>query len=60
MPELPEVETVARALRDSGIIDSPISHVEIRKEFHIKEVTPDNFVNNLLGQSIRNIERKGK
>jgi formamidopyrimidine-DNA glycosylase len=60
MPELPEVETVARALRSSGIIGSPISQVEIRKEFHIKEVTPDNFVNNLLGQSIQNIERKGK
>ena len=60
MPELPEVETVARALRGSGIIGSPISHVEIRKEFHIKGVTPNNFVKNLLGQSIQSIERKGK
>jgi formamidopyrimidine-DNA glycosylase len=60
MPELPEVETVLRALRGSGIIGSPISQVEIRKKFHIKEVSPDSFVNNLLGKAIKSIERKGK
>ena len=60
MPELPEVETVVRAIRGSGIIGSPISQVEIKKEFHIKEVRPDDFVNNLLGQTIQKIERKGK
>ncbi|CAG8585437.1 3371_t:CDS:2, partial [Paraglomus occultum] len=37
MPELPEVETVLQALRGSGIIGSPLSQVEIRKKFHIKE-----------------------
>jgi len=60
MPELPEVETVLRTLRKSGIIGSPISNIEIRKEFHIKEITLNNFINNLLGQVIRSIERKGK
>ena len=60
MPELPEVETVLRALRGSGIIGSPLSQVEIRKKFHIKEVSPDSFVNNLLGKTINSIERKGK
>ncbi|MEG7979087.1 MAG: hypothetical protein NY202_04225 [Mollicutes bacterium UO1] len=60
MPELPEVETVVRALRGSGIIGSPISQVDIKKEFHIKDVTPDNFIRNLLGQNVQKIERKGK
>ena len=60
MPELPEVETVLRALCLSRIIGSPISRVEIRKAFHIKEMTLDNFTNNLVGQTIRKIERKGK
>ncbi|CAH1756660.1 19192_t:CDS:2 [Entrophospora sp. SA101] len=52
MPELPEVETVLRALRASGVVGSPISQIEIRKEFHIKEITPSNFANNLLGQPL--------
>lgn len=60
MPELPEVETVLRDLWGSGIVGSPISRIEIKKEFHVKEITPNNFINNLLGQTIQKIERKGK
>ena len=60
MPELPEVETVLRALRSGGIIDSPISQIEIKKEFHLKAITSDNFINSLLGKNIKKIERKGK
>jgi formamidopyrimidine-DNA glycosylase len=60
MPELPEVETVLRAIRKSGIIGSPISRVEIKKNYHVKEITPEEFANKLLGENIRSIERKGK
>lgn len=60
MPELPEVETVLRAIRKSGIIGSPISRVEIKKNYHVKEITPEEFTNKLLGESISIIERKGK
>jgi formamidopyrimidine-DNA glycosylase len=60
MPELPEVETVLRAIQKSGIVGSPISRVEINKNRHIKEITPEEFTNKLLGETIHSIERKGK
>jgi formamidopyrimidine-DNA glycosylase len=61
MPELPEVETVCRILRDNGLIGSYFSHIEIKKNPHlIKEPTADEFVSNLLGKKIEKIERKGK
>jgi formamidopyrimidine-DNA glycosylase len=60
MPELPEVETVLRALLKSGVINSPILQVEIKKNYHIKEILPAEFIKKLIGQSIQSIERKGK
>jgi formamidopyrimidine-DNA glycosylase len=60
MPELPEVETILRALDGGGIINSPLSQIEIKKKFHIKEMTPHEFSSNLIGKSIYSIERKGK
>lgn len=60
MPELPEVETVLQAIRKSGIIGSPISTVEIKKHYHIKEIPSEEFVNKLIGQVVRQVERKGK
>ena len=60
MPELPEVETVLKAIQDSEIIGSPISQIEIKKEFHLKETTPNKFISSLLGKTIEKIERKGK
>jgi formamidopyrimidine-DNA glycosylase len=60
MPELPEVETVLQALLQEGIMNSPILKVEIKKNYHIKEILPAEFVNKLIGQNIRGIERKGK
>lgn len=60
MPELPEVETVLKAIQNSGIIGSPISQIEIKKEFHLKETTPDKFTSGLLGKTIEKVERKGK
>ena len=46
MPELPEVETVLRAICKSGIISSPISQVEIKKNYHIKEILLRNLLKN--------------
>jgi len=60
MPELPEVETVLRAIQKSEIIGSPISRIEINKSYHIKEITQQEFINKLLGETIHKIERKGK
>ena len=60
MPELPEVETVRQALLQSGIVGSTISQIEIKKSSHIKGITLNDFVNNLVGQTVINIERKGK
>ena len=58
MPELPEVETVLRDIQNSGIIGSPISQVEIKKNYHIKEISPEEFAKKLIGQTIKNIERQ--
>lgn len=60
MPELPEVETVLRALLGNGIVGTSISQIEVKKSSHIKEIEPENFVKNLVGKTIHNIERKGK
>jgi formamidopyrimidine-DNA glycosylase len=60
MPELPEVETVLRALLGSGIKGASISRIETKKQSHIKEISPENFVKELIGKTIKNIERKGK
>jgi formamidopyrimidine-DNA glycosylase len=60
MPELPEVETVLRALLSNGVVGSTISRIEIKKQNHIKEISPEDFIKNLTGKTIRNIERKGK
>lgn len=59
MPELPEVETVKRTL-ETKIIDEEIINVEL---FHlplIENVEPSQFINKLINQKIRKIERYGK
>jgi len=60
MPELPEVETVVKIIREYGIINSFISEVIIKKENHIKEIEIKKFINILIGERIIEIERKGK
>jgi len=65
MPELPEVETIARFLRE-GRDDKPSLH-----DFKIEKATilwerslafpkPDEFLRNISGQRIRSISRRGK
>ena len=60
MPELPEVETVRQILINSGIVNQTIQKVEVYNSKLIKEMTGKEFVDLLLGQTIRKLERKGK
>jgi formamidopyrimidine-DNA glycosylase len=60
MPELPEVETVLRNVKESGIIGSFISGVEVKKPSHIKGLTTEEFVKSLVGRKLDKLERKGK
>ena len=58
MPELPEVETVKKAL-ERKILNKTIFDVEIyRNKTIITDV--DQFKNNLKGQTIIKLSRKGK
>ena len=58
MPELPEVETVKKAL-ERKILNKTIFDVEIyRNKTIITDV--DQFKNNLKGQTIVKLSRKGK
>ncbi len=58
MPELPEVETVRRTLKNF-IIGKKITAIEI---YYAKIITgnPDHFAATLIGQTIRDIDRVGK
>ena len=65
MPELPEVETIARALRNGGRDGEPISGNTIRGVRLLWErtlATPDRitFNSRLLGQRIVDVTRRGK
>lgn len=64
MPELPEVETIARALRDGdGAIALPgrrIKRVAIHWESHIAVPSPRRFRKRLQGQTIQDVSRRGK
>lgn len=58
MPELPEVTTVINTLKPL-VIGKTIDEIDVYRE---KNVLPDSstFVNALIGETIENIERKGK
>ena len=60
MPELPEVETVRQILIKTGITNQTIQRVEVYNKRLIKEIEQEKFINLLLGQTIREIQRKGK
>jgi formamidopyrimidine-DNA glycosylase len=55
MPELPEVESVARALRDASLIGKKIVSIKV---FCSK--MPQSLVGSLLGRHLINISRRGK
>jgi formamidopyrimidine-DNA glycosylase len=65
MPELPEVETIARILRQGvpgqpAIVDHSIQAVELLWERTLAEPAPNAFKAQLVGQLIVDIYRRGK
>jgi len=60
MPELPEVETIRRALLKGNLIGQVILQVEIKNKKLVKEISSENFTTSLIGQTFHNLERKGK
>ncbi len=65
MPELPEVETIVRALRDGGrggdsILGKKIVNAKVFWNKTIEETGPRIFTKKIVGQKIKNISRRGK
>ena len=59
MPELPEVETVRRTLKNI-VIGEKIESIDIHYAKIVKEVSIDDFKDKLIGRTILDIERYGK
>jgi|SRR5690625_424544 len=59
MPELPEVETIRKTLKQL-VIDETIDDIEVKWENIIKFPIVEEFKDLLIGQSIRDIRRRGK
>jgi formamidopyrimidine-DNA glycosylase len=59
MPELPEVETVARGLR-AALVGSTIAGVEVRWARSVVPSDPPTFAGRLTGQAVTGVERRGK
>lgn len=59
MPELPEVETVKRVLTEL-VINKKICSVEVYCEKMIKNVSVDDYITSLEGETIKEIRRLGK
>ncbi|HWQ83554.1 MAG TPA: DNA-formamidopyrimidine glycosylase [Anaerolineales bacterium] len=65
MPELPEVETIARLLRQGaedqpGILGRKITAVRVLWARSVAEPDADEFLARLTGQEIQQIDRRGK
>jgi formamidopyrimidine-DNA glycosylase len=66
MPELPEVETVVRQLREgtpergASIIGQTIARVTLRWTGHVARPSPQEFLHRLAGQKITGLTRRGK
>src|SRR5258708_38342868 len=59
MPELPEVETVARALQ-TLVAGRPIERGELRRARLAPDTTPAEFTRSLKGTTIDHVHRRGK
>lgn len=59
MPELPEVETVKETLK-TKILNKTIDKVEIFYNNIVEFPTNDEFIKNLVNQTIKDIKRRGK
>jgi formamidopyrimidine-DNA glycosylase len=60
MPELPEVESVARKLRDDGVEGARIQGVEVLRPSSIRPQSPDDIDYLTRKQTIRKVERRAK
>jgi formamidopyrimidine-DNA glycosylase len=66
MPELPEVETIARCLREGDakyhttLIGCRVVGVEVLWARTLAKLTPDEFAKRIQGQAIRSVGRRGK
>jgi formamidopyrimidine-DNA glycosylase len=59
MPELPEVETVARALQQL-VVGRPIESAELKRARLAPDTTPAAFARHLKGKTINFVHRRGK
>jgi len=59
MPELPEVETV-RTILEKNIVNKTIENIVVRYEKIIQNVSPQEFIDKLKGQTFVEIKRRGK
>lgn len=60
MPELPEVETIVRELRASHLIGQTIVKALVFWPGIVSNRQPTQFCKEIIGQTITNIERRGK
>lgn len=60
MPELPEVETVVRGLRDANVCGLRIEQVRVSWPRTLSELTPAVFRGQIAGHSIAGIRRRAK
>lgn len=65
MPELPEVETIARALRQGGrgaegIIGRQIAWTHLLWDRTLAEPAPQDFYQRVIGQQVQSVGRRGK
>jgi formamidopyrimidine-DNA glycosylase len=59
MPELPEVETIARGLRPY-LVGERVAGVELRWPGSVATPQPDQFATDLVGREIAEVSRRGK
>ena len=65
MPELPEVETIARALREGGrgapgLVGRTVVRAEVFWKRTVEQPSSRKFKNRIVGQSIEGVGRRGK
>lgn len=60
MPELPEVETVARDLRDAGLIGRTVTDAHVYWSRTIDRPSTDIFQSRIIGQQFEEIRRRAK
>lgn len=60
MPELPEVETVARGLREAGLEGLRIAGAEVLNPRTVSPSTPEAFLRAVRGRTVRQVARRAK